>query len=225
MISIFKRETKVKHIKLFESKIAELIIQELPQIKKSIEEVKMNIYFSKVDIQIMRTYYPKTYNEIKKNFNFFELSGIHITEKKTKEEVEIKLYYQNDCLDKIKVDRPQTFYKDFDFNSLVKKDLAVRNIKTENPDLELVSKILSSLTKQQLEQLDVDATFEIEIEEKFYYPILDFENGNYIAVDKKGKIYRLIHDDKEIVKQIFKNPNDFMEAYSGNKSDLEIYFE
>lgn len=51
------------------------------------------------------------------------------------------------------------------------------------------------------------------------------EDGNYIAIDKKGKVYRLIHDHTEIVKEIFKNTNDFLEFYSGNKCNLEIYFK
>jgi hypothetical protein len=91
--------------------------------------------------------------------------------------------------------------------------------------LKIVSKILSSLNKQQLELLDIENTFEIEIDEKFYYTIIDMENGNYIAVDKKGKIFRLNHEANEAAKEIFKNAYDFLNIYNGVKSDLEVYFE
>lgn len=76
-----------------------------------------------------------------------------------------------------------------------------------------------------MQLLDLEDAFKIEIDEKFYYPILDLESGNYIAVNKKGKVYRLNHDHSEIVKEIFKNPQDFLNSYKGVKSDLEIYFE
>lgn len=103
--------------------------------------------------------------------------------------------------------------------------MKIRKIEIKNLDLKTVFKILSSLNKEQLQLLDLEDTFEIEIEERFYYPILDFENGNYIAVDKKGKIYRLNHDHKESIKEIFKNSEDFFNSYKGVKSDLGIYFE
>ena len=224
MINIFQRKTKVKDIQLFELKTAALIAPEFPEIKEYLGKGTLKIYFSKSDILLLR---KSTTGESKRTgkFNFFELSGIYLIEKKTQKKKEIKLFYQNDVLHQIQVDKPETFYKDYDLNSITKKDLTIRNIEFENPDLKTVSKILSSLNKEQLELLDLESTFEIEIDQKFYYPILDFENGNYIAVDKKGKIYRLNHDNEQDIKEIFKNVHDFLEVYKGIKSDLEIYFE
>lgn len=149
MINLFKRKTNVKDIESFELRVAELINPELPQIKESLGNFKMNIYFQKQGIQMIRSYYPKKVSEIRRNYDFFELSGIYLTEKKTKKETEVKLYYSDNRLHIIKIDKPITFYRDFDFNSITKKELAIRNIKTENPDLKIVSKILSSLNKQQ----------------------------------------------------------------------------
>lgn len=224
MINIFQRKTKVKDIQLFELKVAELLSPEFPEIKEYLGKGKLKIYFSKTGILLLR---QSTTGEIRRTgkFMFFELSGIYLFEKKTQEEKEIKLFYQNNVLHQIKVDQPETFYKDYDLNLITKKDISIRNISIENPDLKIVSKIVSSLNKEQLELLDLEDTFEIEINEKLYYPILDFENGNYIAVDKKGKIYSLNHDHKEDVKEIFKNIHDFLEVYKGVKSDLENYFE
>ena len=91
----------------------------------------------------------------------------------------------------------------------------------ENPDQKVAEKILKSLSKEQIELLELDFTFEIELDEKLFYTILDMEDGNYIATDKKGKIYRLNHDHKEEVKLISKKPIDFFEIYNGKKSELE----
>ena len=226
MINLFKRKTSAKDIALLELKIADLIIPELPKIKENLTKGKLKIYFSKTGILLSKEPCKKTQEIIKKNkHSFFELSGIYLVEKKTQKEKEIKLFYQYDALNQIEIDCPETFYKDYDLNSITKKDLTIRNIEFENPDLKTVSKILSSLNKEQLELLDLESTFEIEIDQKFYYPILDFENGNYIAVDKKGKIYRLNHDNEQDIKEIFKNVHEFLEVYKGIKSDLEIYFE
>lgn len=226
MINIFKRKTNSKDLDLFELKIAELINAEFPQIREHLRKGKLEIHFSKTGILLLRDPYKKSEEIIKKNkYSFFELSGIYLVERKNQKEKEIKLFYQNNVLNQIKVDQPETFYKDFDLNSITKKDLSIRNVEVENPDLKTVSKILSSLNKEQLDLFDLKYTFEIEINEKFYYPIIDFENGNYIAVDKKGKIYRLNHDNEEDIKEVFKNVHDFLNVYNGVKAELEIYFE
>ena len=91
----------------------------------------------------------------------------------------------------------------------------------ENPDQKIAEKALKSLTKEQIGLLELEYTFEIELDEKLFYTILDMEDGNYIAVDKKGKIYRLNHDHEERVKLIANKPVDFFEIYNGKKSELE----
>jgi hypothetical protein len=77
------------------------------------------------------------------------------------------------------------------------------------------------LTQQQLALLELEYTFEIEVDGKLYYTILDMEDGNYIAVNKKGNIYRLIHDHEQNVKLIANTPTEFFEIYNGSKSELE----
>lgn len=216
MINLFKRKTSAKDIALLELKIADLIIPELPKIKENLTKGKLKIYFSKTGILLSKEPCKKTQEIIKKNkHSFFELSGIYLVEKKTQKEKEIKLFYQYDALNQIKIDCPETFYKDYDFHLIIKKDISIRNIKIQNPDSKTVSKILSFLKKEQLELLDLEDTFEIEIDEKFYYPIIDMENGNYIAIDKKGKVYGLNHDNENMAKEIFNNVIDFLKVYKG----------
>lgn len=122
MIDIFKLKTKVKDIQLFEIKVAELIESEFPQIKEYLRKSKLNIYFSRTGITLIRQYKSVAESQIpKESSGFFELSGIYLIENKTKKEKEIKLFYSNSILSQIKVDKPETFYKDFDFNSITKK--------------------------------------------------------------------------------------------------------
>jgi hypothetical protein len=69
--------------------------------------------------------------------------------------------------------------------------------------------------------LDIENAFEIEIDGRLFYTILDMEDGNYMAIDKEGKIYRLNHDHKQRVKKIAENPIEFFKIYNGQKSELE----
>ena len=66
---------------------------------------------------------------------------------------------------------------------------------------------------------------EIELDGKLFYTILYMEDGNYIAANKRGSIFRLHHDREKMVKKIADKPIDFFEIYKGYKADLDDIME
>lgn len=224
-MNIFNRKTRKKHIEEFGYKIAELLESELPQLKKAITLSKVygiNFMHKPKGISVSRGYNQKDFEIINRTHKtFFTLTGISIFNTKENRYQPIKLYYQYDSLTNIEVENPEYFHKTFDLKKIQKTSIEIEHIKLENPDKKIAEQALKSLTKEQLELLELDFSFEIEFDEELFYTILDMEDGNYIAVDKTGKIYRLNHDHEERVKLIATNPTDFFKIYSGQKSDLE----
>jgi hypothetical protein len=224
-MNIFNRKTKKKHIEQFGLKIAELIESEMPQIKSAIGLSKIyevSFMNEPKGIYITHGYKPNEFEIINRNHKTcFNLTGISIFNKKKNQYQPIKLYYQSDSLTRIEIDNPEYFHKTFDLDKIQKGEIKFEYLKIENPDQKTAETILKSLTKEQLELLELDYTFEIEFDEKLFYTILDMEDGNYVAVDKKGKVYRLNHDHQERVKLIANKPIDFFEIYRGQKSELE----
>lgn len=224
-MNIFNRKTTKKHIEQFGLKIAELLEIEMPQIKTAIGLSKIygiSFMHEPEGIYISRGYNPKEFEIIKRNHKTcFNLTGISIFHKKKNQYQPINLYYQSDGLTRIEIDNPEYFHKTFDLDQIQKGEIKLESLKMENPDQKTAEKILKSLTKEQIALLELDYTFEIEFDEKLFYTILDMEDGNYVAVDKKGKVYRLNHDHQERVKLIANKPTDFFEIYHGKKSELE----
>ena len=224
-MSIFNRKTTKKHIEKFAANIAELLASEMPQLKTAIELSKIyGISFTQhpKGIYISRGYTPKAFEMINRNHKTcFNMTGISVFNKKENRFQPIKLYYQSDGLTRIEIKNPEYFHKTFDLTQLQKGKIVLEHLKMENPDQEKVEKLLKSLTQQQLALLELEYTFEIEVDGKLYYTILDMEDGNYIAVNKKGNIYRLIHDHAENVKLIANTPMEFFEMYNGSKRELE----
>ena len=224
-MSIFSRKTKTRHIEQFGLRIAELLESEMPQIKTAIGLSKIHgISFmdEPKGIYISRGYQPKEFELINRNHKTcFNLNGVLVFNKQTSLYQPIKLYYQSDGLTCIEIDNPQYFHKAFDLSQIQKREIALEHLKMETPDQKTTQKILKSLSKEQIDLLELDFTFEIEFDEKLFYTILDMEDGNYIAVDKKGKVYRLNHDHKERVKLIADKPTDFFKIYRGQKNELE----
>lgn len=224
-MNIFNRKTKKKHIEQFEIKIIELLESELPQLRKAfgISKLRHISFIEKPKcIFVARSYVPKSFEEINRNHKTsFNLNGISVWNRKTETFELIKLNYYYDALTQIEIDNPEYFHKTFDLNKIQKNEIKMELLKMENPDQKIAEKALKSLTKEQIGILELEYTFEIELDEKLFYTILDMEDGNYIAVDKKGKIYRLNHDHEEKVKLIANKPADFFEIYNGKKSELE----
>jgi len=229
-MSIFNRKTKKKHIQQFELTIVELLASEMPELKTAIGLSEMGgIGFMQKPkgIYIMSKYHPEDYKIIHRNHKTcFNLTGISVFHKKEKRYQPIKLYYQSDGLTKIEIDNPEYFHKTYDLTQIQKGDIELEHLPMENPDQIVVERILKSLTQEQRNLLELAYSFEIELDEKLFYTVLDMEDGNYVAVDKKGKVYRLIHDHEEPVKLVAEKPIDFFEIYTGQKSELnEILFD
>jgi hypothetical protein len=51
------------------------------------------------------------------------------------------------------------------------------------------------------------------------------EDGNCIAVDKNGAIYRWNHDSDNRILEIAKNPTEFFKFYNGQKTELEHFMK
>ncbi|MFS4446769.1 hypothetical protein [Maribacter sp. 2307UL18-2] len=224
-MNIFNRKTKQKHIQQFEYNIAELLKSELPQLKKALDMSKIEgIYFAHKPkgISIIHSYSEKDFAEINRNGkSSFVLNGISVWNKELKSFEAISLSYLNNTISWFAVQNPERFHKTFDLSQLKKGQIKLEQKEIKNSDKEKVEKLLKSLSKGQLGLLELEHTFEMELDEKPFYPILNMEDGNYIAVDTKAKIYRLNHDHEEEVRLIAKNPTDFFEIYNGQKSELE----
>ena len=224
-MNIFNFYTSKKHLKQFEMKIAELLNNEFPEFKKVIEISNLDgIHYTvkPQGIYLNRSYRPKVFEEIKRNHNTsFHLNGILVFEKKSKKHIPLRLHYFHNSLTSINIDNPKKFHRNFDLNNIKVEEIEIKHLKLQNPDKEFVLKVLKNIDEEKLNLLDIENTFEIEIDERLFYTILDMEDGNYIAIDKLGKIYRLNHDHKERVKKIAENPIEFFKIYSGQKSELE----
>lgn len=225
-MNIFNRNTTKKHLEQFEIKIAELLSSEFPEFKKVIAISNLQgIHFMEKPqgITLIRTYNSqKSYEEIKRNHNIcFNLSGVSVFEKKTKKHVPIKLTYFHDSLNTIEVSNPKQFHRIYDLNNTKVGKIEIKHIKLENPEKAIVLKILGKTKQEKLSLLDIENTFEIEINGKSFFTVLDNQDGNYIAIDKAGKVYRLNHDNTVRLKVISENVSDFLETYNGQKAEIE----
>lgn len=224
-MTLFNFKTTKQHIEIFERNVAEILKNNFPEIKEALE-LSLKLYSIRFSdkpcgINLFRDYNAENYAKIpQENIANFDLYGLKIFNKKLQEFEDIALFFQNNLLTLIEVSDPEKFHKNYDFSKLEIGELSTKEIYTENQDKKTTLNILKNISKNKLNQLDIENAIEIEINDNLYYTILDMENGNYIAVDKSEKVYRLNHNHIETVKKIANNIEDFFDLYNGNKSNL-----
>ena len=194
--------------------------------KKRVSEIS-NIYlsFKPKGISIMREVTDKnTYSLQKSSCEIFNINGIEFYNTKSKSFENVPCSFSHYQLKFLELKNPEKFHKIFDINNIRLCNLDIRKIKIVNPDKKIVEKILKTYNDKEIEKLDLENCFEIEFNNKKYYTILDFENGNYIAVDNNGKVYYLNHDLEIRMKKIFENTTELLKIYNGNLIELENRF-
>jgi hypothetical protein len=70
--------------------------------------------------------------------------------------------------------------------------------------------------------LDLNNLGEFELENKLYYQIKDLEDGNYLAIDRDGQVFGLIHDPYKI-ELLNKSLRQFVSDVNSGKFDFEKY--
>ena len=230
MIGWFQNRKRKKQIAILEKKLVEKLSSDYPAI---LEIYNHATSFSPVIIltptpfiQLQHSIEPLYYEKNRrKHNNHYILKGIEIKKKKSTEFVGITIQMVWDLISTIYIDHPNDFWKYYDSNSFRINNLIRSDIQTRNEDAEKLKGILKNVQTDQIIKLEIEDTFEIEIDEKKFYTIVDMEDGNYIAVNSKGKVYILNHDSTESVKLIHNSIHDFLNKFSGNKKELVKYFD
>ena len=96
---------------------------------------------------------------------------------------------------------------------------ALKIIKTKPAVDAAISKLVAGLAS---DQLDLENLSEFEIDNQKYYQIKDLEDGNYIAIDRKGRVYGLLHESNNI-DLINNSVKEFVEHVNSGHFDLETY--
>lgn len=157
--------------------------------------------------------------------SFYRIDGVKVFTDKIKDYTDIPVFIYDDKVNEIELNFHTNISQEFTINDIIINQLTIDKIKIHNPNYDDVLKILNTLSTHQLDQLDIDNTIEIEIDDMKFYTIIDMQDGNYLAMDRNQCIYRMMHDNPQQYKHVFNNIHDFLNQYNGDKESLEELFE
>jgi IS4 transposase len=87
-----------------------------------------------------------------------------------------------------------------------------------------ILKYIAILSNVKSKHLQLKTGFEIEILNKTYYVIKDFEDGNYLSIDEKGGVYGMFHDPFEI-EQVSDSVVEFVDKINKGVFSIDKYYE
>ncbi len=159
------------------------------------------------------------YHSFRNNSMNYKLSGILVYDKKTSDYINIDLDFYEGIIIGYNFGEND---KEFDFSQI--DVTAIKEVNYENTDIKELEQIMAELSKDIKLKLDLDNTIKIDIPEGEFYTIKDYEDGNYLAINKQGLIFGLFHDPYKIEK-IFDNSTDFINALHNNDFNINEYYE
>lgn len=149
---------------------------------------------------------------------FFIIKGIGICNK-NKESIElVELHIMEGMLAGFKL---QAKYSDLDLERIDISRVVEKQFQDE--DQEVLNEILGNVPEDILFYLDLKSTFKIDTEEGYFYVIKKLGDGDYLAMDKKGAVYVMIHDPYK-VERIFSNKESFFQALKSSKFDVSKFY-
>jgi hypothetical protein len=229
MINWFKKRRTKKEIEKFEKVLSDKLGDIFPTMKELRENSKLQFFsYSEKPIGIRLAYSmngPYFERHGKKHRVNFKVDGLEIKRKKSIEFVKLPVTVTHNLIGTIEIDNPSDIWKDYDLTDIRVQGIKRTELEFDNEDEKKLKKILKGIDEELKRKIEVDDTFEIELDGKRYYTILDMEDGNYIGVNSRGQVYRLHHDSEEQAKLINKSITDFLTNYSGVKKDFEKLFD
>lgn len=213
-------------------------LQLLASTYESIKEILPNIYENSLHwktksvsihenkIEFLNISYDQTYvdKNRKRNNRDYYLKNVKLESKRSRNFYLVDVKVEFNLIRSIKIDTKHLL-DEIDTSKVDISEMIVEEIMYPNNDKQTLLDIIGNSDVFNLTSIELDDTFEIELEGKLFYTIVDLEDGNYIAVNKKGQVFRLNHDSDKPAKKIYNSYDDFVTSYSGRKIELQHFFD
>jgi hypothetical protein len=219
MFNLFRK--KKKHIQLWEYEMLKKVAEVLPHPYSFIaNQVHPNSLIDAIDHPVLKNdwrmakysadMYKRHSQSPKSNGRLIGIKIFDLNDQDYKE-IELDLYdgvligyrIQTGKYDLERIDIGNLHFKPFQSEDKLEYEAALKDLKCEH--------------------LELDNGFEIELSGKTYYTIKDLEDGNYIAIDKKGKVYGMFHDPF-VIEPISSDLATFIEQLNNGSFSIDEYY-
>ena len=157
----------------------------------------------------------KKYTDKTKNIRLF---GIQLYSKRTNEYEDVDLLINDGHISGIKISNSNYEYSEFDIERIKVDKLKEEKFIFPPSDIDL---FFQSLDEKDQERIDETGFMDIQLGNRTYYTIFDMEDGNYIGIDKKLKVYSLVHDAVPMAKLLKKSLDEILSELKNGEFNID----
>jgi len=158
----------------------------------------------------------------KKRGENYKIQGIEIYSKQNMKFENVDILVRDNMVEAIKINNSSFLFKNFDISKINIENISMTSFEFLPNDIEIFYESLGNDIKSKL---NIDDIFFFFFNGKTYFAFYDLQDGNYLAVDKKGKVYSLVHDATPMTKVLKYAFGEILNEISENKFDAEKHME
>lgn len=157
----------------------------------------------------------------KKGINL-KVSGIQIYSNKTRRFEEVELLIRDNLIAALKLSNSDYLSSGFDLTKITNANAVIADFYFPPSDVDL---FYESLDVEIREKLNPDDLFDIDFNNRTFFAFYDMEDGNYLAVDKKGKVYSLVHDARPMATAMKISFKEILDDIGSGNFDREKHLD
>jgi hypothetical protein len=171
------------------------------------------------DFKFVSMFYGgETVFQYKKRGQNFKISGLQIFSKRNDQFENIEILVKDNLITGLRITNSDYQLHEFDIRKLRSDNVFKTDFAFPPSDIDLFYDRLDTEIKQMLTPDDLS---EIDFGNRIYYSFYDFEDGNYLAVDKNLSVYSMVHDAKPMAKRLKETFIEILSELQSNKFDKE----
>ena len=152
----------------------------------------------------------------------YKIQGIEIYSKEKDKYENVEILVRDNMISAIKISNSSFLLKNFDLMKINIDNISKSDFEFPPNDIDI---FYNSLDNEIKDILKIDDLFDIDFNNKTFFAFYDLEDGNYLAVDKKEKVYSLVHDAKPMAKTLKYTFIEILREISENKFNKEKHLE
>lgn len=168
------------------------------------------------------TYPGENYRKYHTRGKDIKISGLRIFSKVHQRFEEAEIVLHNNLIWAFKISHSKYKPEEFDFSNIKNKNIDIATFKFEPIKVDIFYDNLDDAIK---EKLDYYTVFDIDYDGRIFYTFYDFEDGNYLAVDKELNVYSLVYDAEKEILKMETSFLDILEEINTNRFDQELHLE
>lgn len=178
---------------------------------------------TKPDLMFIDQSYPgRTIEDLRKRGENVCISGLRVYSNKSRCFEAVELILRDNLLTGFRVSNLNYEIGEFDLNRIENSEIRVEPYDFEPDELEV---FYDSLDPEVRRRLKLEDMFEVQPNNRTYFAFYDLEDGNYLATDKKQKVYSLIHDARPMVKRLNQSLLEILLEIEDGSFDKEEHLE